>query len=381
MEMYLKAERGTEWAMKHRWSLGHNHLSGITAGKWLALLREVDFDLDWTYAHRAAFVSLMSVNNSFFAGIERLRFQKKIEATPVDEPPVFVLGHWRSGTTHLHNLLCLDDQFAYPNTYQVVNPLTFLTTEALNTRLFGWLLPKTRPMDNMAMSFAAPQEDELGLCMVCLKSLYMGISFPRHEPQFAKYLSFREAEPGARELFLDALKAFVKKLTFKYGKAIVLKSPSHTARIAMLLSLYPNARFVHIHRDPYTVFRSSRHYFDTATWYTYMQRPDRSRIDDEIIGRYVDLYDAFFEQRPAIPAGQFHEISFQQLEERPVDTMAEIYEGLHLAGFDRMRPRLEQAVQGLSGYQKNKHLALPEEERERIAKAWSKGFEAWGYPK
>ncbi|MDQ3566024.1 MAG: sulfotransferase [Pseudomonadota bacterium] len=61
-------------------------------------------------------------------------------------PPLFILGHWRSGTTLLHNLLTRDTgQFAYANTYQAVNPRTFLSTEAVNTKLFGFLVPKTQP--------------------------------------------------------------------------------------------------------------------------------------------------------------------------------------------------------------------------------------------
>ena len=33
-------------------------------------------------------------------------------------------------------------------------------------------------------------------------------------------------------------------------KRIVLKSPAHTARVRVLLELFPKARFVHIIRDP-----------------------------------------------------------------------------------------------------------------------------------
>lgn len=367
-------------SLKHRWSLGHNHLAGITLGKWVRLLSQTRGDIDLAYLHRVLFISLMSVNNSLWAGVERLRFGKRLAGTDVEEPPVFVLGHWRSGTTHLHNLLSLDDRFCTPNTYQVVNPYSFLSTEAMNTRLFGWLLPKHRPMDNMEMSFDAPQEDELGLCMMCLKSLYLGISFPRLEPEFRKYLTFREASPEDRESFLDALEYFIRKLTLKYHKPVILKSPSHTARVAMLLSRWPNARFIHVHRDPYTVFRSSQRYFDTATWYIYLQKPPRERVDAEILQRYQDLVGAFLEERTLIPPGQFCEVSYNELDAHPVQTMGGIYDALKLGEFDRVRPKIEAATQRLSGYQKNRHAPLPEELRQKIHSAWKVGFEAWDYP-
>ncbi len=366
--------------LKHRWSIGHNHMGGITAGKWWQLLRDVNFDVDACYAHRVAFISLLSLNNSLWAAFEKMRYQKQIDAVEQVEAPLFVLGHWRSGTTHLHNLLCQDvDQYAYPNTYQAVNPYTFLTTENMNTRLFGWLLPKTRPMDNMAMSFSEPQEDELGLSMVCLRSLYLGITFPRLEKRYAKYLTFEDAEPEARERFKQALEWFVRKLTLKYNKPIIIKSPSHTARIKLLLELYPDARFVHIHRNPYEVFLSSQKYHDTAVWYTYLQRPDRSLVDDEILRRYVKLFDGFFAGRDLIPAGQFHEMSFSELENNPLQAMHNTYEALNMPGYSQAEPRIKNYIASLKSYKKNEHPQLAEHLRQRVAEQWSRSFDTWGY--
>ena len=75
-------------------------------------------------------VTALSVRQLGAPLARKRRWHAAIEATPC-RPPLFVLGHWRSGTTHLHNLLAQDiDQFAYANTYQVINPHTFLATEA-----------------------------------------------------------------------------------------------------------------------------------------------------------------------------------------------------------------------------------------------------------
>ena len=52
-----------------------------------------------------------------------------IEATRV-EAPVFILGHYRSGTTYLHELLSNDPGFASPNRFQAFNPSTFLCHRA-----------------------------------------------------------------------------------------------------------------------------------------------------------------------------------------------------------------------------------------------------------
>ena len=366
--------------LKHRWSLGHNYLAGISAGDWWRLLRENRFRIAPAYWHRGLFITLVSFVNSFYRRKEERLYGKRMRATPLAGPPLFILGHWRSGTTHLHNLLAEDDRFAYANTYQVVNPHTFLTTEEDNTRRFAFLLPKKRPMDNMALSFEAPQEDEFALVLGCFRSLYLGITFPANEDHYDRYLTFRGVPQNEIDEWKAAFVWFARKLTFKYHKPLVFKSPPHTARVRLLLELFPEARFVHIHRNPYAVYRSFQHYFDTATWYTYLQKPDLGAINRRILQRSTTLYDAFFEERSLIPPGHFHEVCFEELEKDPMGQMEQLYEKVGLDGFAASRPQLRKYVDSLAGYKKNTFRDPPPQEREAVAKAWRRSFEEWGYP-
>ena len=366
--------------LKHRWSIANNYLAGVTLGDWLRLLRENRFAVDPVYWHRAAFITAVSALNSHFRRKEERRFGEQIAVTEI-QPPLFVLGHWRSGTTHLHNLLARDTrQFAFANTYQVVNPHTFLRTEEANTRRFAWMVPKTRPMDGMELSFQSPQEDEFAPCLMSLRSLYLGVSFPRREDEYARYLDFHGVPTHEIDEWKSAFTGFLKKLTFKYGRPLVLKSPPHTARIRLLLELFPDARFVHIHRDPYQVFRSCRHYYDTATWFSYLQKPEMDLIDDRIIRRYTRLHDAFFAERDLIPAGRFHEIRFDELERAPMQTMREIYHKLDLNGFDTFEPELRKYLDSLADYRKNRFDELEPPMREKIASEWKRSFDTWNYP-
>jgi hypothetical protein len=318
--------------------------------------------------------------NSIYRRKEERLFNAAVEKIKVS-PPLFVLGHWRTGTTHLHNLLAQDtDQFAYANTYQVVNPHTFLCTEEVNTRRFAFLVPTKRPMDNVALSFQSPQEDEFAPCLMSLRSLYLGISFSRREDHYARYLTFRDVPRSEIEEWKSAFIWFLKKLTFKYNRPLVLKSPPHTARIRLLLEMFPDARFIHIHRNPYTVFQSFRHYFDTAVWHTYMQRPDVPGIDDRIINRYNILYDAFFAERNLIPSGRLHEIGFEELERDPMGEMQKLYEQLNLSNFETFRPTLQRYVDSLAGYRKNKFPELDPTLRRKINTAWQRSFDEWHYP-
>ena len=367
--------------LKHRWSVGHNYLTGITFGAWMRLLAQNGFRVSPAYLHRAAFITAASLPNSAFAAIEKRRFGRAIDAVQINRPPLFILGHWRSGTTHLHDLLACDRaQFQFANTYRVVDPLTFLTTENLATRMFSWLVPPKRPMDNMALSFASPQEDEFAPLLMSLCSLYLGISFPARQDHYERQLSFRGADPAEVAAWKDAFLTFCKKLSLNDSRTLLLKSPPHTARIRTILEIFPDARFVHIHRDPYRVFQSQRHFFDTAGWYTYLQRPDLDAIDEGILTRHETMYDAYFEDLSLIPEGRFCEISFDALEADPLGQVGAIYDQLGLDGFAQMRPDLEAYLGSLRGYEKNSFTELDAPTRAVVAARWRRSFDTWGYP-
>lgn len=368
-------------ALKHRWSLSHNYMTGVTLGVWLRLLAQNGFRLSPAYWHRAVVITLASLGNSAFARVERARHGAAIDAVRITRPPLFILGHWRSGTTLLHDLLAQDvAQFNFANTYQVVNPLTFLTTEGAITRLLPGLVPDKRPMDNMALSFASPQEDEFAPLLMTGLSVYLGISFPRTGAQYERYLSFRGVPRAEIEAWKQALLGFCRKLSLADDRALLLKSPPHTARIRTILEVFPDARFVHIHRDPYAVFQSQRHFFDTAGWYTYLQRPDLEAIDDGILQRHETMYDAYFEDLPLIPPGNLAEVRFEALERDPVGQVAAIYDQLDLPGFAAFRPRLQAYADSLQGYARNRFDPLDAPTRARVAARWRRSFDAFGYP-
>src|SRR6185436_15759697 len=98
-------------------AVGTNSFSGVTVGNWFRILRDNQFSIDAPYWPRAILISLNAFPNSLTALAERLFCQRAVERTAV-ENPLFILGTWRSGTTHLHNLLSVDGRYAFPNLYQ-----------------------------------------------------------------------------------------------------------------------------------------------------------------------------------------------------------------------------------------------------------------------
>lgn len=367
-------------SLPRRWSLDHNPLSGLTLGRWWKLLRENDFAIDFAYAHRAVFLTTLSAFNSMCAAVERLRFGRALREVRVRRDPVFILGHWRSGTTHIHNLLACDDRLASPTTFQVVNPSSFLTTQQVLPRMLKPLLPDRRPMDNMAMSFDAPQEDELALSLLSGLSLYMSMSFPRRAAHYDRYMTFADVPEHEVAQWKEAFMHFVRKLSLGDDRRFVFKSPAHTGRIRLLLELFPDARFVHIHRDPYAVFQSSRHYFGTAAWHANLQALDPVVFDTEIIKRYDALYEAYLAQRGLIPAHRLHELSYDALDADPLGEMRRLYAALELEPFAAVEPEVQEYLSSIADYRKNQYHALDDDERRCVASAWERYFRAFGYP-
>jgi omega-hydroxy-beta-dihydromenaquinone-9 sulfotransferase len=359
-------------------NLGAGGLAGITFGQWLRVLRDNEFAVDWPYWGRAAIITLGSVPNSILAAWENWFHRQKISQTKI-EPPIFILGIWRSGTTLLHNLLAQDDRFAYPNTYQVSFPLTFLTTEATNSKLLDFFLPKKRPMDNVAFGFAEPQEDEFALWPL-VGGFTMSWAFPRRAGFYNRYLTLRDLSAKELAEWKAALNWFLQKVTFKYGKPLVLKSPGHTCRIKVLLEMFPEARFVHIRRNPVDVFRSTGHWLKSGTPVWTLQRPDYRDLEDRIVRQYKEVYDAFFEERGLIPKGHFHEVSFEALEADPIGQVRGTYEALALPNFGHIEAALRGYLHSIEGYKKNTLPDLPTEVRLRIEKEWRRCFDEWGYP-
>ena len=360
-----------------RWVV--SNLMGLSVGDWLALLAENRFAVGPRYWSRAAVISALSLINSGAGLAERIAYGRAIRhARP--RAPIFILGHWRSGTTLLHNLMALDPRFAAPNLYETMFPNGFMVTEAWQAPLWKRCVPETRLIDNMKLGTDLPQEDELALAILTRRSPYMGHSFPRRWAFYMRYLDFAGVSEAERQSWKKSFYDYACKLTvFRNGRTLLLKSPPHTARIPLLLELFPDARFIHIHRDPYRVYQSSLHMLTEGLPLAKMQTGDLPNPEDFVIERYTRLYDAYFAASDALPADRIVEVRFETLAQDPIGTIDTIYRRLGIDGVEPLRPALESQQAELRHYAQNSYEPLGMAVRERIAQAWQRSFETWGY--
>ena len=353
------------------------YLQGVLFSDWLRLLRRNYGSLDSRSLLRAAGVTANSVFNSVLHLHESHRYDSLIRETEC-HPPLFILGVWRSGTTHLHNLFSKDDRFAYPNYTQAMNPHTFLTAEELISRLTAPSLAETRGIDNMKTGCNQPEEDEYAILALSLLSCVLDAPFPQNSKFYARFRTFRRCSTREISRWQATLKFFVQKLTYKYNRPIVLKSPAHTGRVRMILEVFPDAKFVYIHRNPFDVFRSFRNAITkSAADHTLQSLAGDGGFTSFVIDAIKEINTAYYEERDLIPKSHLFELTYESLTDDPRGQMRNIYLGLDLPDFRVVEPALKDYLDTISGYERNKLSDLPAELQASLESEWSQYITEW----
>ncbi len=345
---------------------------------WFRLLARNHFAIAPIRWAMAAIISLFAPVNIFFALLQRFRLGRAIDETKLADDPVFVIGHWRSGTTYLHELLVRDERFTYPNTYDVFAPDHFLVSGPVIKPWVKYLLPKTRPMDNVAAGWERPQEDEFALCALGLRSPYLTIAFP-NRPQDSEYLDMAGVPDEALAHWESRFLWFLKCLTLRTPKRIILKSPPHTARVRVLLEMFPKARFIHIVRDPYVLFPSTINLWSALYRDHGLQVPRFEGLEEQVFDTFTRMYDAFERDRALIPEGQIADVRYENLVADPLGEMERLYRELDLGDFSQVRPALEPFVGRQREYKTNRYEIAPEL-RAEISRRWRAYFDRYDYP-
>jgi hypothetical protein len=311
---------------------------------------------------------------------ERLRYGALLRRTRISEPPLFILGFGRSGTTHLHNLMWKDGRFGVVTNYQAnMHPIALCGRGWLD-RYFADKLPKKRPMDNVALSLDGPQEEEIALANLTADAPLHFMSFSHALPDiYERWVTDLGRDAGDLAIWKRAYMDVLKKATvLSGGRRLVLKTPPNTGRIPALLELFPEARFVHIVRDPYPVFQSMRNMYRKVLPGQELQSLDWDRIDAWVVDAYRRLMTKYLADRTQIPAGRLVEIRYEDLDARPLEILPALYASLELPDFEVVRPQIESYLEGLGRFEKNR-FEYPDEVVESVNRHWGFALEAFGY--
>ena len=352
---------------------------GFCIESWVPFLRRNRFAVELPYWYVVFVVAVFGVVHSGLRFLQDAWLGAKIRNTRIRHDPLFIVGHWRSGTTLLHELLILDDSHAFPNTYQCGAPHHFLLTEKWMTRLLWWLMPPRRLIDNMQAGWDKPQEDEFALCMLGQPSPYLTLGFPNHPPQDQDAFDLENMPPAAVARWKEAFVLFLRQLTYRDPRRLVLKSPTHSCRIPTLLELFPDARFVLIVRDPYKVFPSTVNLWKTLYATHGLQTPRFAALEEHVFATFAHFHERLEEGRKLVRADRFHEVRYEDLIRDPSGEMRLLYERLQLGAFEDVRPRLERYFAAHAGYKTNSYSPLPPDLRAEITHRWGAAIRQYGY--
>ena len=346
---------------------------------WWNLLKESKFRVDPSRLPMAALISFAGPANDFLTLIQHLRYRKQIDQITLSAPPIFIVGHWRSGTTLLHELLMLDPRLSFPTTFECFAPSHFLVTEWIFERYFNWLLPDKRPMDNVAFGWKRPQEDEFALMNLGLPSPYRLMAFTREGWIDVDYLDFANVNPTEIHRWLMTLQRFLKAVSVARSGRMVLKSPTHTGRVGVLADFFAGAKFIHISRDPRSLFPSTVRLWQSLGDVQGLQKPPATPDRDYVIHCLTRMYASFHASRATLPEGCIIDVRYEDLVADPATTVRKIYTDLGLGEFEPVEAPLRQWIhEHHRGYQANTHQLPPEDEK-LIKHAWAEYFTRYGY--
>jgi hypothetical protein len=366
------SSRGRDWS-PHLWE-------GCHFVAWARLLLRNRFAVGLPYWWVAVIVTFVSFCHTLLTILQDCWYGPQIRRTRVCQAPIFIIGHWRTGTTLLHEFMILDERHSYPNTYQCLEPNHFLMTEDFFTRFVRFLTPTHRPMDNMKAGWTRPQEDEFALCMLGLPSPYLTIAFPNRPPQYSEYLDLEGLSLQAIARWKRIFYRFLQTLTFRDPRRLVLKSPPHSCRIKTLLEIFPDARFVHIVRDPFVVFPSTVNLWKSLYRKHGLQTPTFAGLEEYVFATFNRLYRKLEEGIPLIPPGRFHQVRYEDLVHDPIGEMEKLYDQLGLGEFEEYVPRLKEYLADNAGYETNRY-ELTLQQRVEIARRWGPIIRRYGYEK
>lgn len=310
---------------------------------------------------------------------EYFYFRKKIKKFTFKRPPIFILGHWRSGTTHLHNLLCKDPTNGYTTTYEAVFPNNLKSKWIFKT-FMRLNMPEKRPSDNVRLSTNFPQEEEYALSNMTHNSLYHFFYFPSvNDSLYEKYVRFRGNSANEKKKLKNKYQRLLVKAALNLQKnQLVLKNPVNTGRIKLLLEMYPDAKFIHIYRNPVVTYLSSVKFFESLLATTSLEDYQDEFVVRKIVENYKKLMSDYFETKNMIPKGNLYEIKFEEFDKNNLFYIQDMYKKLGLETWDKAEPHFKEYIQAQKSYKKNTYQ-ITRAELDLLLKEWGFAMKKLNY--
>jgi len=346
----------------------------MTARAWRTLCSNWEIPLTRTLlAQRLIAGPLFSVLNSLQA---RLTVGRRCAADLSD--CLVILGYWRSGTTLLHDYLSLDTRFGFPSTYSCMNAQHFMLTQSTALRQQGAAV--RRPMDDVEISANSPQEEEFALLALGARSPYEGLLVPSRLREALQLGDPRDLAPADQRHWRQTFEYFLRGVCASQEyRPLVLKSPPHGYRVALLRELLPNARFVLIVRCPTVVYESTVRMWTTLTrMYALGPLPAEEETRRTVLEDRPGFESKLQAGLAGLAADRFALVHYESLVSAPLATVEALYEQLGLPGFGPVRAAMMERIDKRGPYTA-RNAQPPALWKARLLAQWAPIFEHYGY--
>lgn len=315
-----------------------------------------------------------------FSTAERLVMESRLPAAADLSAPVFILGHWRSGTTHLYNIMCKGEAWGFVPPVATGLPWDLFGLARVFNSVLERALPEHRYIDNIPVTPDSPQEDEIAVANMSDLSFYHGIYFPRtFADHIRRGLFFDGCSDDEIDKWKERFTYLLRKLyMYQDDKPLLIKNPVYTGRVALLREMFPQAKFIHIHRNPYEVFASMRNFYAKLLNQFALQNYEHVDIDETILSVYDRMMHTLERDTAGLPEDVYLEMRYDELDHRPMESVERIYSTLALPDFEMARPKFETYLASVESFKKNK-FAYSDEAAAKVEGRWRYFVDKWGY--
>ena len=299
--------------------------------------------------------------------IELMKHNKKIDSYKIEKDPLFILGYYRSGTTYLQQMFMQDNRLGYTSFYQTVFPELMLTFERSMTPVLEKITRTFRTQNHfhrIPFTWRSPGEEDVAmLSSMNANAAQWGVLFPGQAiNSFTKYALFEKISDEEVQKWQDSYLYLVKKISLANNcKPLVLKSPPNTARIKQLLSLFPNAKFIYISRNPVQVYSSSKRLWEMIIKKYILGSYSEINLQQIILETYSKSMNSYMKDKQLIPQERLIEISYEDFIKQPIHVLKQAYEKLALGDLEYCRDAMNRYVHQQKSYRVLEHTINEEE--------------------
>jgi hypothetical protein len=246
--------------------------------------------------------------------------------------PIFITGWYRTGTSHLHNLLASHPHMRAPLFWELRHPCPAVDPRKVDSqkiirkvRRTGRIHKYLSPSFSVAHAMPAEKPEE---CLHLFENAFCGTTgfFITEAKAYAWWLLHQDVQHG-----YEFYKMQLQLLNWQRpGQQWLLKWPYHLWHLDTLLKTFPDATIIQLHRDPGEAIGS------VCSLAAIARSPFCANIDDAALGQFwLDYNEAglqrSFTARQKAAADQIVDIRYPDL---MADPLAEINRILIAADLD-----------------------------------------------